>query len=193
MHGWWAASYVVLWFLVVMLSIVVVALARQIGTLHLRLGPRGALEIDSEGPPLGDAPPSTRWTDLSGSSIEIAGPGRWQVVLFASPSCHLCDQVAPSLHIAARARDAEAIVVVDADEHETRLAFRSKDIAVPVVAAPELMRTFRIPGTPFVVVMDDLGIVRAKGTANDLEQLEGLIDTAFDRTSRDEVAWSSAS
>ena len=39
------------------LAAVVVALARQVGTLHLRLGPRGALEIDSEGPPLGEAPP----------------------------------------------------------------------------------------------------------------------------------------
>lgn len=193
MHGWWAASYIVLWFLVVMLSIVVVALARQIGTLHLRLGPRGALEVDSEGPPLGEAPAPTSWTDLTGSKVEIPGPGRWQVILFASPSCHLCDQVAPSLHIAARSRTAEAIVVVDADEHETRLAFRSKDIAAPVVAAPELVRTLGIPGTPFVVVMDDFGIVRAKGTANNLEQLEGLIDTAFDRTRRDEVAWSSAS
>nr|MBA2599124.1 methylamine dehydrogenase [Actinomycetota bacterium] len=38
MEGWWAASYLVLWLLVVMLCVVVVALARQIGTLHLRLG-----------------------------------------------------------------------------------------------------------------------------------------------------------
>ena len=52
MRGWWAISYVVLWVVVIVLSLVV-ALARQIGTLHLRLAPRGALEVDAEGPPLG--------------------------------------------------------------------------------------------------------------------------------------------
>lgn len=193
MHGWWAASYIVLWFLVIVLSVVVVALARQIGTLHLRLGPRGALEFDTEGPPLGEAPVPSSWTALDGSAIEIGGPGQWQVLLFASPTCHLCDQVAPSLQVAARARHAESIVVVDVDETEARLAFSGKDISSPIVAAPELTRTFAIPGTPFVVVMDDLGVVRAKGTANNLEQLEGLIDTAFERARREEVAWSSAS
>ena len=194
MPGWWAASYIVLWLLVIVLSVVVVALARQIGTLHLRLGPRGALEIDDEGPPLGDAPVPTTARALDGSTVEIAGPG-WQVLLFASPSCHLCDQVAPSLHIAARARDARALIVVDADELDTRTAFAHKDVdvSVPVVPSPNLARDFRIPGTPFVVVLDDLGIVRAKGTANNLEQLEGLIDTAVERVRRNEVAWSSAS
>jgi hypothetical protein len=38
-----------------------------------------------------------------------------------------------------------------------------------------------VPGTPFLVVLDELGIVRAKGTVNNLEQVEGLIDTAARR------------
>ena len=40
---------------------------------------------------------------------------------------------------------------------------------------------YAVPGTPYSVVLDDLGIVRAKGTINNLEQLEGLIDTALQR------------
>ncbi len=50
MSGWWAAAFIAQWLLVVVLAAIVVALARQVGTLHLRLGPRGALEVDSEGP-----------------------------------------------------------------------------------------------------------------------------------------------
>ncbi len=50
MSGWWTAAFVAQWILLVVLCVVVVALARQVGTLHLRLGPRGALEIDTEGP-----------------------------------------------------------------------------------------------------------------------------------------------
>ena len=46
MTGWWAVAFAVQWVLLVVLCVVVIALARQVGTLHLRLGPRGALEID---------------------------------------------------------------------------------------------------------------------------------------------------
>ena len=56
MSGWWAAAFVVQWILVAVLAIVVVALARQIGVLQLRLAPLGALEVDDEGPPIGEAP-----------------------------------------------------------------------------------------------------------------------------------------
>ena len=56
MSGWWAAAFVVQWILVAVLAIVVVALARQIGVLQLRLAPLGALEVDDEGPALGEAP-----------------------------------------------------------------------------------------------------------------------------------------
>jgi hypothetical protein len=56
MTGWWAAAFIAQWALVLVLAAVVVALARQVGTLHLRLGPRGALEIDAEGPTVGEAP-----------------------------------------------------------------------------------------------------------------------------------------
>jgi hypothetical protein len=31
---------------------------------------------------------------------------------------------------------------------------------------------------PFVVVLDEVGVVRSKGTVNSLEQVEGLVDTA---------------
>ena len=75
MHGWWAVSYVVLWLLVIGLALLSLALARQVGTLHLRLGPRGALEIDHEGPPLGEAPEPLELADLDGRPISLGGPG----------------------------------------------------------------------------------------------------------------------
>jgi hypothetical protein len=40
---------------------------------------------------------------------------------------------------------------------------------------------YDVPGTPFVLVMDRAGVVRAKGTVNNLEQVEGLIDLALRR------------
>jgi methylamine dehydrogenase accessory protein MauD len=178
LHGWWAASYVVLWVLVIGLAIVVVALARQIGTLHLRLGPRGALEIDGEGPPLGEAVEPFEVTDMSGQNVAIAGPGEAQLLLFVSPGCMVCKQVLPALPVIAAAGRMRPYVITDVDEHETRRAYDGGSIKARVVSGVQIAQRYDVPGTPYVLVLDEQGVVRAKGTVNNLEQMEGLIDTA---------------
>lgn len=177
MSGWWLISYVVLWALVVVLAVVVVALARQIGTLHLRLGPRGALEIDDEGPPLGERVEPLAASDLEGRELVLGGDGSPQLLLFVSPGCDVCRQVLPSVNAAARQGDLEAVVVTDAGEEESA-AYARKLRSVPVAASLEAVEAFGVPGTPYVVVLDADGVVRAKGTVNNMEQMEGLVDTA---------------
>jgi hypothetical protein len=75
----------------------------------------------------------------------------------------------------------DATVLVDADPLETAHTFGSRKLNANVVVAGDLASAYAVPGTPYVVVLDDLGIARAKGTVNNLEQLEGLIDTAIQR------------
>ncbi|MGH2594400.1 MAG: hypothetical protein ACRDH7_00340 [Actinomycetota bacterium] len=159
MTGWWAAAFVAQWSLLVVLALVVVALARQVGTLHLRLGPRGALEIDTEGPALGEAPPPMPGTSATGSRVLVGGPGPSRLVLFSSATCPICEEVAPGIGVAASFAGMTPMVLHD----------------------PELERAYDVPGTPFILVMDELGIVRAKGTVNNLEQVEGLVDLALRR------------
>ena len=176
MQGWWAASYIVLWCLVLLLGALVVALARQIGTLHLRLGPRGALEMDAEGPALGDVPPPADVADLNGRLVRIGGPGKSQALLFVSPSCPLCRDVLPGL--APAARGLAAYVITSASETEAVATYSDGSSPAPVVASADLLADYEVPGTPFLVVLDQRGAVTAKGTVNNLEQMEGLIDTA---------------
>ncbi len=169
MNGWWAAAFVAQWVLLLVLCVVVVALARQVGTLHLRMGPRGALEIDTEGPALGEALPSVDVLDADGAPLVLGGAGARRLVLFSSPTCMVCRDVAPALPAAARAGDLVPQVVHD----------------------PDAERAFEVPGTPFLLVLDELGIVRAKGTVNNLEQVEGLIDTAERRMREEGERWAS--
>jgi methylamine dehydrogenase accessory protein MauD len=180
--GWWAASYVALWILVVVLAVVVVALARQIGTLHLRLGPRGALEIDDEGPPLGEAPEPLEVRDVSGRHVTVGGPGTSQLLLFVSPACRVCKDVLPALPAAARTGELAPVVITDEDAGAAAAGLGNTSVGGPLISSPETAQTYRIPGTPYMVVLDDFGVVRAKGTVNNLEQMEGLVDTARRRT-----------
>ena len=176
MEGWWAASYAVLWLLVVMLCVVVVALARQIGALHLRLGPRGALEVDAEGPPLGAAMPPIEVTDLQGRRLTIGGQADPRLLMFVSPDCGLCAQVLPALDATGRHSDFTPVVVTDADAGEAGRAAQST--TATTVSSLDVVRAYDIPGTPYVVILDETGLVTAKGTVNNLEQLEGLVTTA---------------
>lgn len=169
MTGWWALAFVVLWLLAVVLCIVVVALARQVGTLHLRLGPRGALEIDDEGPPIGEPLATLQAASTDGPLVTLGGEGRPRLVLFASETCVVCQEVSPGIPAAAAAGRLDPVVVND----------------------PEAERALDVPGTPFVVVLDEHGVVRAKGTVNNLEQVEGLVDTANRRITEDRQRWAS--
>jgi methylamine dehydrogenase accessory protein MauD len=178
-EGWWLASYVALWILVAALSLAVVALARQVGTLHLRLGPRGALEMDEEGPPLGEAPPAVDLPGADGRTVTVGGPGSRQLVLFVSPDCPICREVLPSIPAAARASGVTPVVISDAEGEPGHIGFPAGTAAV---TAPAVAADYRVPGTPYAVVLDALGVVRSKGTVNSLEQLEGLIDTAGRRS-----------
>jgi methylamine dehydrogenase accessory protein MauD len=187
MEGWWAVSYAVMWLLLIALTIVVVALARQIGTLHLRLGPRGALEVDDEGPPLGEAPPPEETTDAQGRPARVGGPGEAQLLLFVSPGCHLCEQVLPSLPTVARKHELAPYVLADADADETVSQYERRRLNARVVSGSWIAQHYRVPGTPYVVALDRLGVVRAKGTVNNLEQLEGLVETAARRTREAEM------
>jgi hypothetical protein len=164
MSGWWAAAFAAQWLLLVALAVAVVALARQVGTLHLRLSPLGALEVDDEGPPLGEGLSPHAASGERGERLTIGGPStRARIALFVSPSCPVCSAVKPGLPAAAR----------------------SAGMLPMVVADPELERRLDIPGTPFVLVLDSFGVVRSKGTVNNLEQLEGLVDTAMRRIEDD--------
>jgi uncharacterized membrane protein YphA (DoxX/SURF4 family) len=144
------AAVAVLAAAVAILSLLVLALYRQVGVLSLRLGPRAALEIEEEGPPVGAPAPALR-------GLGRRGP---ELVAFASPACRLCSELAPGLR--ALARDGLALREVDEDaEHES-------------------FARWRVPGTPYVVYLED-GLVAAKGLVNTLEQVDGVVAAGMRR------------
>jgi hypothetical protein len=120
-----AVAVAVLGLVVTALVVLVLALYRQVGVLERRLGPRSALELAHEGPPLGvPAPP------LAGR----AGVGS-ELVAFGSPGCRLCRELEPGLR--ALADDGQAVVPVRED------------------LAPADFTRWGVPGTPFLVHVVD--------------------------------------
>ena len=70
-------------------------------------------------------------------------------------------------------------------------AARAGELVPQIVHDTDAERAFDVPGTPYLIVLDELGIVRAKGTVNNLEQVEGLVDTAGRRMREERERWAS--
>jgi hypothetical protein len=130
-------------------GVAVLALAREVGLLRMRVGPASALEIEHEGPEIGS---------LTGLASEIDGLAETELGLavFTSASCHVCQAMKPAIDSIA---NHPAVAVGRFDENEHRHAWRALDV----------------PGSPYAVALDAQGTVLAKGTFNNLAQLESIL------------------
>ena len=105
-------SNVILWVLVIVLALIVLALARQVGILHERVAPAGAL-MPTSGPKVGELTEPMALSDLRGEEVIVGGPnpdGEATFVMFISPTCPVCKSLVPTAKSLAR-RQAHAIGV----------------------------------------------------------------------------------
>jgi len=170
-------SNIALWIVVAGLLVVVYALARQIGVLYERVSPMGALMMDS-GPAVGTNAPVLALTDLAGHAINIGAPSpRSTLVFFLSPTCPVCKKLLPIVQSAAVSERRWLTIVLASDgedaEHR-RFVQRAGLAAFPYVLSRQLGVTYHVGKLPYAVLLDERGIVRAKGLVNSREQLESL-------------------
>lgn len=173
-------SNLLLWVAVIALAALVFALARQIGVLHERIAPTGALLLGG-GPKVGDPAPSWSGGDLFGRPLQLGGSddGRATLLLFVAPGCPVCESLLPVVQRLA-VEEAERLRVVFASDGEPeaqrRFAERKQLGAFPYVVSTELGLAHGVGRLPHAVLIDAAGIVRAKGLVNSREHLESLLE-----------------
>jgi hypothetical protein len=161
-QGWLAIAVGAALLTSAVLAVAVLALAREVGMLRLRLGTQGALEIEGEGPELGTRSEElARRLATNGAALGSNGASLGLAV-FTSEGCHICQTLAPAIENVA---------------NDPRVAVRVFD----EVAEAELWRSLGVPGSPFAVALGRDGKVLAKGTFNNLAQLESVLATAESR------------
>lgn len=179
MTGALIVSNVILWLVVVGLAAVVVALARQVGVLHERVAPVGALATP-EGPEVGDAAPVVDVEDVvSGRGFRIGAPAATATfVFFVSPTCPVCKTLLPTVaRVLDREERVELVLASDGPVEEHRPFLRQNDVArFPYVLSSDLGRAFQVAKLPYAVLIDAEGIVRAKGIVNTREHVESLFE-----------------
>jgi methylamine dehydrogenase accessory protein MauD len=171
-----ATSELLLWAAVIVLSLTVVALARQIGVLHERIAPMGALKIDA-GITVGKPAPVMSLKTLTGAAVEVGGAQlRRQLLLFVAPGCPICKKIIPIARSFVEREHLELIFVSDGDaQDQARMVERLdlKDFAF--INSPEVGMRMGVGKLPYAVLIDQQGVVAGAGLVNSREHLESLV------------------
>lgn len=176
-----AISNVVLWIVVLALLAVVLALTRQVGVLHERIAPAGALMIN-RGLTVGEQAPVIEVVDLNGQPLKIGaarGDGLSTLILFLSPTCPVCETLLPVLQSSRKHEKSWLRIVLASDgDPQAHLEFvRSHGLLeFPYVVSAPLGMTYQVSRLPFAALLDPAGTLRARGLVNSREHLESLFE-----------------
>jgi len=176
-------SNIALWMVVCVLSVLVFALMRQIGILHERVFPAGAL-VSPVGPTVGTIVPPTAHSTLANGTVTLGGvQSANTLLLFVSPGCPICKTLLPLVRsvIHAEHPTTRVLLVGDADteferQQHRQLAQQHHWPEDRYLISRQLGLSFQVDKLPFAVIMDTQGVLRAKGMVNSREHLESLFE-----------------
>lgn len=180
MSSLFLASQIFLWITVGVLGVLVAALARQVGVLHERIAPAGALTLHQK-VNVGDAGPSMTLAALDGAKVTIGGvrPGRSQLLFFLSPDCPVCKTLLPIIRSANGAENDWLDIVLASDGEPAahrRLVMAENLAGFPYVLSETLGRQLGVSKLPYAVLLDENGRIASLGLVNNREHLESLFE-----------------
>ncbi len=180
-------SNIVLWLVIIALALLVLALTRQVGILHERVAPAGAL-LPTSGPKVGEITEALELKALDGTQLILGGENNTKLatfILFISPTCPVCKSLVPT-----------AISLVNSEKSRMRLLFASDgadsdkqmsqhrsyvtDLNIseyPYIISQQLGMSYEVSKLPFAVLIGADGILKSKGLVNTREHMESLIES----------------
>lgn len=172
-------SFALLWLVVLALAAAVFALARQIGLLHERLPPVGAL-VTQEGPVVGELAPRMQLAANDGRRFELGAArasARPLLLLFVSGECPVCKKILRWSGDFARAETVDLVLLGESPNSQAEAELRRLvgAEAAYVGNASQAAIAFRVGKLPYAVMIGANGIIAAKGLVNSREHLESLI------------------
>jgi methylamine dehydrogenase accessory protein MauD len=176
-----AASNAVLWLVVIVLAVALLAVIRQLGVLHERIAPVGALML-AKGLKVGESAPQIAVQDLEGRSLTLGAARadeRATLIMFVSPTCPVCKTLLPAIKSSlASERDWLDIILASDGETATQREFvlANRLGGFPYVVSAPLGISYQVSRLPFAVLVDGQGVLRARGIVNSREHLESLFE-----------------
>lgn len=171
-------SQIISWVLALATIVALLAVAKQVGVLHERVAPIGAL-APAQGPAAGDYAPRLDVSTLEGAIVSIGAPmkpGTKRLLFFVSAQCPICKKLIPFARSFAKAEGIELVFVGDDSEEKQRaLVARAGIQDYPFINDTQVGRAFAVDKLPHAVLLGDDGRIVARGLVNSREHLESLV------------------
>src|SRR5262249_52965185 len=105
--------------------------------------------------------------------------GRSTLLLFVSPTCPVCKTLLPALKSSRKDERAwlDVVLASDGELTEQREFVRAQGLeAIPYVVSSALGLASQVGRLPFAALLDEQGVLRARGLVNSREHLESLFE-----------------
>jgi hypothetical protein len=137
--------------------------------------------VEPVGLPIGERAPLFRGRDLEGRSVRLADlAGQTTLLLFASPTCGVCHEVAAGLGPILHRFEMRALVVV-AKKGGAADTTLSVPAGVPVLLSDEVIDMYRVREFPTAVLVGATGTILLNERISNLTQLSYLLEQGMKR------------
>jgi methylamine dehydrogenase accessory protein MauD len=148
--------------------------------LHIRVGNASA-RMTNIGPEIGTKAPEVNASAIGGELITIGGAKtHYTLLLFLTPGCFSCDEMAPAFRGIARheRRQVDLVLIGRGDEADNiRYVGRHRLTEIQMIVSAEIHNLYGITGTPHAVLLEPNGAVLSKGMVNTAVHLESILNT----------------
>ena len=175
-------ALVLSWVAIIGLGLMVLALTRQIGLLHERVAPAGALSIEKRNLHAGEAAPIFGLTTVADRPIQIGGEsvsGKSTLLFFLSDTCPVCKVLLPVLKSVQKDEAVwlDIVLASDGNEDEHKAFIERAGLqGFDYVLSQDLGMAYEIAKLPYGIMIDEAGTLLAHGLVNNREHLESFIE-----------------
>lgn len=154
-----------------------------------KLRQQGLLPSDNqmEGLNVGEQAPLFTALDHEGKSVSLNDfQGQRRILVFIAPGCPACSLAIEMLNNFLASDKDIVVLVLGATDHHLNRSYAVEQGALMNILAPEsskLKDIYRIPIFPFAYLLDEAGVIRARGFFTYREHLQSLLNDAFPATS----------
>jgi methylamine dehydrogenase accessory protein MauD len=170
-------SHVVLWLIVLFLGFLLLGTLRALALLSWRLEQWQAItprRPGREGLKIGQAAPDFALAGADGREVALHDFAGCRVLLvFMQSGCSPCTSILPELNRLQRSGTVQVLAVNNGDANVTRRWVAQAGVCFPVLAQEKfaLSKRYQVFATPFAFLIDEKGIIAAKGLAGSRQHL----------------------
>ncbi len=174
---------IILCVLVLFETVLLMFLVRGLGKLKqagvLSLTKQDSLPFADRGLAVGTQAPDFVAIDRDGRPISLNNSnGSWRILAFVSPGCPACAMTIQTLDETVQERPDIVVLIVGSAARAANTAYAiEQNTSIPILTpdATLAQEVYLVQGIPFIYILDEVGIIRAKGVVNLPEHLQQLL------------------